>query len=195
MTPLEAIAFVLGGIGVMFAFSPWLGLLCLLTAVPVALLFIWFTSRIRQQSRLARTSNSNLTSNIQEAFSAIKLVKAMDAERKVISRFTSDSSIALDAAFHLRIEIALLGTGVAILTTTALLIAEYLMADWAISEKATFLLGMVTIVGFATWNLGQSSMPRAQLERPQGSPETWRNYGGSRKILLSASIGRSSCWT
>lgn len=154
ITPLRAASWLLFGIVVLTFFSPWLGLMCLVTAVPISALFAWFTPRIQARSRLARATNSDLTSRIQEVFSAIKIVKANRAEATVLDRFNQDSKQALDAAFYLRVEIVLLGTGVALLATGAVLLCEYLMAGWTIEEKATYLGAMVAFVGFAVWNLG-----------------------------------------
>jgi ATP-binding cassette subfamily B protein len=135
-------------------FSPWLGLLIVITVIPVSALFMFFTPRIQYRSRQARESNSDLTSRIQGVFAAIRIIKANRSERMVIDQFKRDSGAALDAAFHLRLENVLLSTTVTILTVTSLLTAEYLMAGWSIAGTATYLGGVVTLLGFAYWNLG-----------------------------------------
>ena len=152
--PMRMIATMLFILVVLTFFSPWLGLMLLAVAVPIGWLFAFFTPRIQRRSRQARETNSDLTSRIQGVFAAIKVIKANRSEAMVMDRFTLDSKVALDAAFHLRLENILLSTGVIILLVGTLLVAEYLMAGWSISEKATYLGGVVALVGFATWNLG-----------------------------------------
>jgi len=154
--PMRMIATILFLVTVLTFFSPWLGLMILITALPVSWMFAFFTPRIQKRSRQARESNSDLTSRIQGVFSAIKVIKANRAEARVIEQFKLDSKLALDAAFFLRFETVLLSTGVVILTVSTLLVAEYLMAGWSISvpAKATYLGGVVSLVGFASWNLG-----------------------------------------
>ncbi|HJN50679.1 MAG: ABC transporter ATP-binding protein [Pseudomonadales bacterium] len=152
--PMRMIATMLFLVVVLTFFSPWLGLLILIAVIPVSCMFLFFTPRIQRRSRQARASNSNLTSRIQSVFAAIKVIKANRSEGMVIEQFKLDSQLALDAAFHLRLENILLSTGVIILTVAILLLAEYLMAGWGIAEKATYLGGVVALVGFASWNLG-----------------------------------------
>lgn len=161
--PLRMVATLLFIVVLVTFFSPWLGLMCLVVAIPVGWLFVRFTPRIQLRSRQAREANSNLTSRIQEVFSAIKVVKANRAESMVINRFNAESKLALDAAFLLRMETILLSLAVAILLAGMLLVAEYLMAGWSISEEATYLGGIVTLVGFATWNLGAYQSASASI--------------------------------
>jgi ATP-binding cassette subfamily B protein len=152
--PMRMITTMLFLFVVLTFFSPWLGLLILLAAIPVSLMFLFFTPRIQKRSRQAREFNSSLTSRIQGVFAAIKVIKANRSEAMVIEQFKLDSKLALDAAFFLRFENVLLSTGVTILTVGTLLVAEYLMASWSMAEKATYLGGVVSLVGFAAWNLG-----------------------------------------
>ncbi len=152
--PARMIATILFIFILLSFFSPWLGLLIVITVIPVSALFKFFTPRIQYRSRQARESNSDLTSRIQGVFSAIRIIKANRSERMVIDQFKLDSGVALDAAFHLRLENVLLSTAVTILTVAGLLSAEYLMAGWSIAGTATYLGGVVTLLGFANWNLG-----------------------------------------
>ena len=154
LTPLRAISWLLFSVVTISFFSPWLGLMCLLTAIPVAWLGVWFTPRLQNRARRARELNSNLTSSIQEIFSAIKLVKANGSEGVVLKQFNEDSTRALDAAYRFRAEIVFLSTAVVVLATATLLVAEYLMASWTIDEKATYLGAVVFLLGFTAWNLG-----------------------------------------
>jgi ATP-binding cassette, subfamily B, bacterial len=162
LSPTRAVIWTLFAILVIVGFSPILGLVCLLTAIPVLYLFYALTPAIRHWSRQARRANSDLTSRVQEVFTGIKVIKSNRAEGQVLDRFISDSQMALDAAFHLRFRIALLQVGVTVAVMMATLVMQYLMANWTITEKATYLGGTVAIVGFVIWNLGAYQAASAQ---------------------------------
>lgn len=154
VTPLRAVGTGLFGIAVMVMFSPWLGLLLAATLVPLGWLLIKYTPTLQAGALRARRSSSNLTSNIQETFTAIKVIKANRAEETALREFDRDSNRALNAAFRFRWHIVLMTTMLAFVSVGALLFAEYWMAAWARAEEATYLGGAIALVGFATWNLG-----------------------------------------
>ena len=162
LSPTRAVLWLLFALVVITGFDPLLGLVCLLTSIPIAYLFYVLTPAIRRWSRRARRTNSDLTSRIQEIFTGIKIIKSSRAERQVLDRFISDSKNALDAAFHLRFRIAILQVGVTVALMMATLVMQYLMANWTITEQATYLGGTVAIVGFVIWNLGAYQAASAQ---------------------------------
>jgi ABC-type multidrug transport system fused ATPase/permease subunit len=169
ITPLRAISWVLFGAFVLTMFSPWLGLLALISAVPMTW-FVWkFTPRLRAHARASREASSALTSNIQEAFATIKVTKANQAEESALQEFNHDSTTALDNAYQFRLDILILTTVMAVASFAMLIVAEYFMADWAISEKATYLGGVVTFVGFAAWNLGAFQSATGSFATTSGS--------------------------
>ena len=139
---------------VIWVFSPTLGVLFLFGMVPIVWFVAWYTPRLQLRSRRARATNSDLTSRIQEAFAAIRVFKANRAEATMARRFDQDSDNAIDAAFALRLDMALMRTGVMIMATLILIATQYLMADWTIANDPTYLAGAVALVGFASWNLG-----------------------------------------
>ncbi|MCY4129277.1 MAG: ABC transporter ATP-binding protein [Gammaproteobacteria bacterium] len=148
---------------VLVSFSWVLGAMFLLGVVPILLIVAWFTPRLQIRSRYARESNSQLTSRIQEAFQAVRVVKANKALQVMESRFDADSHRALDAALLLRGEFVLMGTLVSLLIGTMLLAGEFLIATWVLEERATFLFGVVALVGFAVWNYGAFSAARDRI--------------------------------
>jgi len=154
ITPLRAISWGLFGAFVLTLFSPWLGLLVLITAVPMIWLVWKFTPRMRNHARASREATSVLTSNIQEVFATIKVIKANQAEARALDEFNQDSKTALDNAYRFRLDILVLTTVIAVASFAMLIVGEYLMAEWAIGEKATYLGAVFTLVGFAVWNLG-----------------------------------------
>jgi ABC-type multidrug transport system fused ATPase/permease subunit len=154
VTPLRAVGTALISTVVLMFFSPWLGLMLLVTFVPLIWLIVRFTPRLQTHARQARQRNSNLTANIQEVFEAIKLIKANSAEAHALREFDQESNSALDAAFAFRWDIILLTTSLMVISVSVLLFAEYWMAGWSRAEDATYLGGVVGFVGFAVWNLG-----------------------------------------
>jgi ABC-type multidrug transport system fused ATPase/permease subunit len=148
---------------ILWLFSPWLGLLVVAAAVPIIWLVAWFTPRLQRRSWLARRSNSDLTSRIQEISAGIRIIKANQAEAIAIDRFNADSHSALDNAFWLRIEMIIMYALIALIIGTAIMLGDYVMAGWTIDEEATYLGGAIAIVGFTVWNLGafQAAKSRA----------------------------------
>ena len=139
------------------AFDPWLAAAILLVAVPMILLTMLFTPRLRRRSVVNRVANSSLTSRLQETFGALKLVKANRAENLVLNRFDRDSHRALDAAIYYRFEMVLLSMLVMLIGGATLIGLEYLMVSWTVAEPArpTFLgWAVVAWLGFEVWNLG-----------------------------------------
>jgi len=139
---------------ILWLFNPVLGLICILATVPIVLVVAGYTPRLQRLARLAREANSNLTSRIQEAFAAIRVIKANQVEGTVMGRFDQDSNHALNAALRVRMEMILLWMIVLAIAGGAMFTADYLMAGWTVDEETTWLAGAITLVGFAVWNLG-----------------------------------------
>ncbi|MCY3840888.1 MAG: ABC transporter ATP-binding protein, partial [Gammaproteobacteria bacterium] len=139
---------------ILWLFNPVLGLICILATVPIVLVVAWYTPRLQRLARLAREANSHLTSGIQEAFAAIRVIKANQVEARAMRRFDADSNHALNAALRVRMEMILLWMIVLAIAGAAMYTADYLMAGWTVDEETTWLAGAITLVGFAVWNLG-----------------------------------------
>lgn len=153
-TPLRALAFIAFSAVILLFFSPWFGLIIVGAAIPIIWLMLRLIPKVRESARLARELNSDLTSRIQETLAAIRVIKANAAENAMMARFKRDSQEALDAAYLMRFYMSFLMMSVIVIALLAFLLAEYFMATWALTEKATFLGGVVALVGFAVWNLG-----------------------------------------
>jgi ATP-binding cassette subfamily B protein len=154
LQPVLAFGQLLFSFGVICLFSLTLGFMFLAGMLPIIWLVSWYTPRLQWRSRQARASNSDLTSRIQEAFAAIRVVKANQAERIMGERFDRDSTGALDAAFYLRVELLLMRTGVMVIAGCMLFGSQYLAAGWTVAGEPTFLAGAIALVGFTAWNLG-----------------------------------------
>ncbi len=155
---------VLGLVFIAF-FDPLVALVCVLVLVPIVLLVYLFTPRIRRRSLVNRRSYSDLTSRLQESFSAIKVVKVNRAESRILDRFNTDSERALDAALALRLEMVFLGVLVAIVGGVAMLGLEFVMVKWVVEDRETFLGAMVVaFIGFTVWNLGAFNAANSRVE-------------------------------
>ena len=154
IAPVVALFNLLAAAGAVSFFSPYLGLLFLIAAVPALLLAWRFTPQLRTRSAKARTANSELTSHIQESVGGARLLKACRAESRALDVFRDRSAIALDRAYELRRAVAVLGLLVYLCAALAALVADYLMVRWVWDEAATFGYGVVAFIGFAVWNLG-----------------------------------------
>ena len=139
---------------ILWLLNPVLGFICILATVPIVLVVAAYTPRLQRLARLAREANSNLTSRIQEAFAAIRVIKANQVEARAMRRFDADSNHALNAALRVRMEMILLWMIVLAIAGAAMYTADYLMAGWTVDEETTWLAGAITLVGFAVWNLG-----------------------------------------
>ena len=165
MWPLITVYGILIGIAFVFAFDPLFALVVIGIGIPMVWITVAFTPRLRRRSMLNREANSDLTSRLQEAFSAIKVVKANRAENQVFERFDQDSKRALDAAYFLRVDMIVLSTIVGMTGALTFIACEYIMVTWMIAERETFLgAWAVAFIGFAVWNLGGFQIAQGRVE-------------------------------
>ena len=163
------------GLVIVAAFDPWFALIVVLVAFPIGWAIVKSTPRIRRRALVNRIANSRLTSRIQEAFTAVKVVKANRAEARIFEQFDEDSRNALSAAYFLRLDMVLVTLFVALLGTGMVIVSEYLMVSWVIEQRETFLGALVAgIIGFVLWNYGAVEIARNRVGRL---------YWGARGLL------------
>ncbi|MYB38322.1 MAG: ABC transporter ATP-binding protein [Gammaproteobacteria bacterium] len=168
--PFTALFWTLLALVLLYLLSPTIAVACIFVGVPMVWLTAVFTPRIRRRARENRLANSDLTSRLQESFAAIKVVKANRAEARILDRFHHDSHRALDAAFHLRLDIVLLTAAAMTLGGTVAIGAEYVLAGWVIEERETYRgAAVAALIGFAVWNLGAFRYAREQVEEGLGN--------------------------
>ena len=145
-------------------FDPRIALAAGLAVVPMIFLAAWATPLLRERALANRVAFSNLTSGLQEIMIALRIVKANKGEGRVLKRFDQDSHRALDAAFTLRMTIAVLQILVTSIAALVTIGAEYVIVYWVLGERETFLgAAAVTVIGFAVWNLGAFESARERL--------------------------------
>ena len=164
ISPLLTIYGLIIGLFFVAAFDPLFSLLLVLVGIPIGWLAVVTTPRIRQRSLANRQANSELTSRSQEVFSAMKIVKANHAEGRVWKRFDADSRRALNAAYFLRLDMVLVTLVVSLLGGGMVILTEFMMVNWVIEERETFLGALVaTFIGFVVWNYGAFSIARVRV--------------------------------
>ena len=169
-SPLTTLYGVLTGVVIVAAFDPWFAVLVLLVGLPTAWVIVKSTPRIRRRALANRVANSRLTSRIQEAFGAIKVVKANRAERRIFDQFDEDSRAALDAAYFLRLDMVLVTLVVAVLGTGMVIVSEYIMVAFVIENRETFAGAVLAgFVGFVIWNYGAVQIARGFVGNLSGS--------------------------
>ena len=170
IAPLVVLYGILLGVAFAAAFDPWLVLMVVMVGVPIGWLTVASTPRIRRRALANRIANSNLTSRLQEAFAAIKVVKANRAEARIFDRFDRDSIRALDAAYFLRLDMVLLVLAVVLLGGGMFIAAEYIIVSWVIDGRETFLGALVAaFIGFVVWNVGAVQIASGRMEGLVGS--------------------------
>ncbi len=160
------------------ALDPWLGLMALTIAVLALLWGRWFSPRLRVRALVARESNSDLTSRIQEVLSAIKVVKAHGMETVELNRFEAESVVAFNAAYKVRSLIAIISIVMFTVAAALLIGGEFIMAVWASDGRETFAAVLIGLIGlsFVKWNL-------AAFQWAQG--EFFKTSGQVRSLLSS----------
>lgn len=156
-------------------FHPWLSVIALVTMAFMVLIAALSTHRIRARALANRLANSDLLARTQESFTFAKLVKANNAEGRILNRFRSDSRHALNAAYFLRTDMVGVGWLVSVVVCIGALLSEYLIVIWVIAEQETFKGAyFVTLVGFAIFNAAAYQVATLQADG---------TAGGSRGLL------------
>ena len=137
------------------ALDPILGVLTLSVGLAAIAWAYWFSPRMRTRSLVARETNSDVTSRVQEALGAVRLIKASGMQEHEQQRFEADSVVAFNSAYRVRSLIAVITIVMFTIAAAALLGGEFLMAIWASDNRETFAAVLIGLVGlsFVRWNL------------------------------------------
>ena len=159
------------GVGVVAAFSPLLGLILLLTWMPMLYLCNRMSAPLREGFKEARVRNSALTSNIQETIEGIRTIKVNGLEGPRQALFEKHSSLAFVASHDARVRLLLFGFYVFLCGSIPLVFVELRAALFAYQGTETFLRDLLLLFGFAVWNLGSQDQARGQAKQAIGSTE------------------------
>ena len=89
------------------AFSPLVGFIAGCILIPAFLIGAWSMPLMRVRSLVYRAATSDTTATVQETVKAIKLIKAHRSEEREQEKFETDSVIAMNASFRVRMMIVI----------------------------------------------------------------------------------------
>ena len=146
-------------------YSPTIGLIAITIIIPAILLARWAMPRMRTRSLVYRAATSDITSRIQESFAAIRLIKAYRVEDRAQREMEEDSVVAFNAAFQVRLMIALVTILMFTIAGGILLTGEFFMAVYANQGNEAFAKELIAVIGlsFTVWVLGAFNWGRDQF--------------------------------
>lgn len=164
--PIIAVATLATQLAVATLFSPWFALLLLLASVAVVGFAAGYTPRLRTWSQAARRANAALFTRVQETFQAIQAIKAYGFENANLARFLDESNAALDTAFALRRDFAVLKVAVSYLLALLLFATDYLATRFVLAEGAVFGASLLVLLGMSVtrWTVAAHQARRGTVE-------------------------------
>jgi ABC-type multidrug transport system fused ATPase/permease subunit len=182
---------------VLAAFSPGLAFALAATWVPLLALGLWFSKRLRARFRVARETNSGLTSRIQESLAGVRVIKAYGLEGFEQARFESASHAAFSGARAARSMLATFGVvvfwviGASTLAATALATlatrdqAPLWIADLVASRGPDFAAAWLAGAGVGVWTLGMYNAWKGIFASGAGSVVgIFRTWGRAQDIAV-----------
>lgn len=151
--------------------SPTIGLIAATIVIPAVFWGRWAMPRMRTRSLVYRAATSDITSRIQESFASIRLIKAYRAEKRTQRTMEEDSVVAFDAAFQVRLMIALVTIVMFTIAAQFLLAGEFVMAINANLGNETFAKELIQVMGlsFVIWNLGAFNWGKEKFHQTSNS--------------------------
>lgn len=152
-------------VGLVMLLDIWIGLMAGLILIPGFMWAAYAMPRVRVRSLVYRAASSDVTSTVQEAFSAIRLIKSFNNTAKAQERLERDSIISFNAAYRIRSLIAVVTIFMFTITATFMITGEFLMAWWAYQEEPTFATDLIALVGvsFVVWNLASFEWTKGEF--------------------------------
>ena len=150
--------------------NPWLGLIAATLLVPAFIGSYWAMPRMRTKSLVARAAASDVTATIQESFGAIRLIKAFGTAKRTQKRFEEDSLIAFNAAYRVRMLIAVVTIVMYTIASTFFIGGEFGMAMWANRGDPAFAAKLIGLLGlsYVVWNLATFNWTMDQFRESSG---------------------------
>jgi len=139
---------------VLAAFAPGLALALAVTWLPLLGLGLYFSPRLRAAFRVARETNSGLTSRIQESLAGVRVIKAYGLEKFEQARFEAASQAAFAGARVARGLLANFGVVVFWVIGFSILAATVLATIATREQAPLWLAAFVSAHGFdvaGTW--------------------------------------------
>jgi ABC-type multidrug transport system fused ATPase/permease subunit len=145
--------------------SPWLGFLAVAFIPPAMYWAYWSMPRMRTRALVYRAAASDVTSRIQESFSAIKLIKAFGTADRAQRAFEEDSVIAFNASYRMRILTGVVTIVMFTIGSSFMIGGEFLLAAFANEGRAAFAVELIALVGvsFVVFNLAAFNWTKEQF--------------------------------
>ncbi len=182
---------------VLVAFSPALALALAATWLPLLALGLWFSKRLRARFRVARETNSGLTSRIQESLAGVRVIKAYGLEGFEQARFESASHAAFAGARAARSQLATFGVLVFWVIGASTLAASVLatlatraesplwIASLVASRGPEFAQAWLASAGIGLWTLGLYNAWKGMFASGAGSiVGIFRTWGRAQDIAV-----------
>lgn len=147
-------------------FSPWFGSLLLIGIVACVVLLIAITPRLRALSRAARQASATLFTRVQETFQSIQAIKAYGFETPNYDRFQSESKQAIDTAFSLRREFAMVKVCTAYILVLVLFVTDYIATRYVLEGDVVFGASLLVLFGLSVtaWTVAAHQARRGSVE-------------------------------
>ena len=164
--PVIAVSMISMQLAVATLFSPWFAFLMFTASVVIVVLAVWYTPRLRTWSQAARRANAQLFTRVQETFQGIQAIKAYAFEDANLARFRTDSVRALDTAFALRRDFAVLKVAVSYLLALVLFATDYIATRFVLAEDAVFGASLLVVFGMSVtrWTVAAHQARRSRVD-------------------------------
>ena len=147
-------------------FSPWFTFLLCVASATILAMTVWYTPRLRVWSQAARRSNAVLFTRVQETFQSIQAIKAYGFEDTNLTRFESESRIALDNAFALRRDFAVIKVATSFLLALTLFVTDYIATQFVLDDEFVFGASLLALFGMTVtrWTVAAHQARRGSID-------------------------------
>jgi ABC-type multidrug transport system fused ATPase/permease subunit len=182
---------------VLAAFAPGLALALTATWLPLLAIGIFFSPRLRAAFRIARETNSGLTSRIQESLAGVRVIKAYGLEAFEQARFEAASQAAFAGARAARGLLAIFGVAVFWVIGSSILVATVFatlstrdqaplwLATFVSAHGLTNAQAWLASAGITVWTLGLYNAWKGIFSSGAGSVVgIFRTWGRAQDIAV-----------
>lgn len=147
--PIIALSIIAMQLTIATLFSPWFAYLLLVAVVTVVAVTSWFTPRLQTWSQAARRANAGLFARVQETFQSIQAIKAYGYEDTNSGKFRTASRTALDTAFVLRRDFAIVKVIASFLLVLTLFVTDYIATQFVLENNTVFGASFLVLFGMS----------------------------------------------
>ena len=146
-------------------FSPWFAFLLCIASATILTMTVWYTPRLRTWSQAARRSNAALFARVQETFQSIHAIKAYGFEETNLLRFERESSIALNNAFALRRDFAVVKVVASFLLAITLFTTDFIATQFVLTDEVVFGASLLALFGLTVtrWTVAAHQARRGAI--------------------------------